>query len=299
MNWDDLKIFLAVAEATSMRVAARNLRISHSTVSRRLDGLETALGARVLDRRTGGFQLTEAGEELLTVALRMDESLHEFARGVAGRDSLLVGQVRVTIPDAAVIGLFMPLFREFMEENPGIQIKINDSDDVFDLSRREADIAIRFTNAPAEHLIGRRLGTSHQAAYATPAYVREHRPEAEDSTAKWIGWGAPEKRPSWIEHSPFPHLGVAGHFDNALIQHQAARQGVGIGFFPCILGDPDPDLIRLGAPIPSLDAWLLSHRDLRAAARMRVFRQFIIRQIPHISAALEGRMVETRPAVNS
>lgn len=293
MNWDDLKIFLAVGEASSMRSAAKELKISHSTVSRRIESLEAALSVKLFDRRSDGYRLTESGQELLSLALQTDESLHEFGRSVVGRDSALEGQVCVTIPDSVVVSLFMPLFQEFMQEHPGIQLKISDSVEVFDLSRREADVAIRFTNSPPDHLIGRCLGNVHQATYATPAYVRKHRPDKEKSSARWIGWGAPEDRPDWIKGSPFPHLGVAGHFDSIIIQHDATKRGVGMGYFPCFLGDSDPDLIRISEPAPSYDAWLLSHRDLRAAARMRAFRQFINHHIPEISTAFEGAGAET------
>lgn len=293
MNWDDLKIFLAVAEAPSMRSAAKELKVSHSTVSRRIETLETDLSVKLFDRRGDGFRLTESGQELLSLALQTDESLHKFGRNVVGRDNALEGQVCVTIPDSVVISLFMPLFQEFMKEHPGIQLKINDSEEVFDLSRREADVAIRFTNSPPEHLIGRCLGDVHQAAYATPAYVREHRPDQEHSTARWIGWGSPESRPDWIRSSPFPHLDVAGHFDNILIQHDATKRSAGIGYFPCFLGDADPDLIRISDPTQSYEVWLLSHRDLRAAARMRAFRQFINHRVPEISKAFEGAGGET------
>jgi len=171
MNWDDLKIFLAVAEAPSMRAAAKQLKVSHSKVSRRIESLEAGMGVKLFDRLPDGYRLTESGQELLPVALQTDENLHAFGRSVSGRDNTLEGQVCVTIPDVVVINLFMPLFIEFMTANPGIQIKINDSTEVFDLSRREADVAIRLTNAPPEHLIGRYLGNLHQAAYGTRDYV--------------------------------------------------------------------------------------------------------------------------------
>ncbi|PCI34288.1 MAG: LysR family transcriptional regulator [Alphaproteobacteria bacterium] len=293
MNWDDLKIFLAIAEASSMRAAAKQLKVSHTTVSRRIDSLEEDLGVKLFDRRPDGYRLTDAGQELLPLALQTDDSLHAFGRSVAGRDSALEGQVCVTIPDALAVSLFMPLFLSFMDENPGIQIKVHDSLEIFDLSRREADVAIRFTNTPPEHLIGRCLGNMHQAAYATRDYVRVHRPDLEDSTARWIGWGMPEDRPGWIARSPFPHLGMGGHFNNILIQFDATRRGGGIGYFPCFLGDEDSELIRIGAPNPTLDVWLLSHRDLRAAARMRAFRQFILHHGKDIKASLEGDKGET------
>ncbi len=276
-----------------MRAAAKKLKVSHSKVSRRIESLEADLGVRLFDRRPDGYQLTDSGQELLPVALQTDERLHAFGRSVAGRDSALEGQVCVTIPDAAVVSLFMPLLITFMNENPGIQIMINDSYEVFDLSRREADVAIRFTNAPPEHLIGRCLGNIYQAAYATRAYAQEYRPDLDNSKARWVGWGTPENRPGWIEKSPFPHLGVVGNFNNILIQLDATKRDAGIGYFPCFLGDNDPDLIRLSDPTPSLEIWLLSHRDLRAAARMRAFRQFIIGHLPDIKDSLEGKLGKT------
>lgn len=293
MNWDDLKIFLAVSEAPSMRAAAKQLKVSHSKVSRRIESLETSMGVKLFDRMPDGYKLTEAGQELLPVALQTDDSLHAFGRSVTGRDSTLEGQVCVTVPDVVVINLFMPYFLNFMVENPGIQIKVNDSTEVFDLSRREADVAIRLTYAPPEHLIGRCLGQMHQAVYGTRAYVQEYRPDLADSSARWIGWGMPEQRPGWVDKSPFPHLQMVGHFNNILIQYEATKQGAGIGYFPCFLGDHAPELVRLSDPIPSLEVWLLSHRDLRAAARMRAFRQFIIRHIPDIKARLEGGLGQT------
>lgn len=293
MNWDDLKIFLAVAEAPSMRAAAKHLKVSHSKVSRRIESLEASMGIKLFNRLPDGYQLTEAGQELLPVALQTDDSLHAFGRSVSGRDNALEGQVCVTIPDALVISLFMPLFLSFMEENPSIQIKVSDTYEVFDLSRREADVAIRLTNNPPEHLIGRILGNMHQAVYGTREYVQKYRPDLDGSLAKWIGWGTPEQCPSWIDKSPFPHLEVKGHFNNILIQLEAAKEGSGIGYFPCFLGDNAPELIRLSDPVASRDVWILSHRDLRAAARMRAFRQYIMQHIPDIKAGLEGGLGET------
>jgi len=290
MNWDDLKIFLAVAEAPSMRVAAKNLRVSHSTVSRRIEALEADLNVRLFDRMPDGYRLTQAGEELMPVAATIEESLHSFGRNVAGRDDELKGQVCVTVPDVIAINFFMPYFAEFMREYPDIQLKIHDSFEVFDLSRREADVAIRFTKNPPEHLIGRKLGNMHQAVYATKRYLEKHNPADPNSDAKWIGWGIPEDRPSWIARSPFPHLGVAGHFNNMMLQYAAVKEGLGLGYFSCVRADTDPELVRLCDPKPSLDVWLLSHRDLRAAARMRAFRQFMIKRQPEFEAALEGRV---------
>ncbi len=290
MNWDDLKIFLAVAEAPSMRLAAKHLGISHSTASRRIDALEDALNVRLFDRLPDGFRLTKAGEELMPTALSTDENLHSFGRAVAGRDDALSGEVRVTLPDAMLaIGCFTDLFIGFMDQYPDIRLKIEDSMQVFDLSKREADVAIRFTAAPPEHLIGRRLGNVHQAIYGAKDYLAEHDPHATGSGARWIAWGDPVDCPDWVAHSPFPDLKIRGHFNNVQIQLSMIRKGAGIGYVPCLLADAYPELVRISDPEATLDVWLLSHRDMRAAARMRAFRQYILDRAPQIELALAGQ----------
>lgn len=290
MNWDDLKIFLAVAESPSMRLAAKKLRVSHSTVSRRIDALEASLKVRLFSRTTEGYALTLAGEELLPVALGLEDKLYGFERQVAGRDETLEGEVRVTVPDAIVVTYMMPFFMAFREKYPQIRLVIDDSFELFDLSRREVDVAIRFTNAPPDHLIGRNLGTMYQAAYASRAYL-ERFPNLHDQDcgAEWIGWGQPSDRPFWVEDSPYPKLPVGFHLDNVLIQLEAVRLGAGLGYLPCVMADGDDRLVRLSPPAgPSFGVWMLSHRDLRAAARMRAFRQFLASRIPEISAAFAG-----------
>ncbi|WP_020400452.1 LysR family transcriptional regulator [Kordiimonas gwangyangensis] len=291
MNWDDLKIFLAVAEAPSMRIAAKGLRISHSTVSRRIEALEGALGARLFDRLPDGYRLTRAGEELLPIALKTDECLHTFGRSVAGRDDMLCGQLRLTLPDPMLAtGYFGDILIAFMRQYPDIHLRIDDSLQVFDLAKREADVAIRFTAAPPPHLIGRKLGTLHQAVYGARDYVAQHRPHDADSDARWIAWGEPDGCPEWIKETPFPHLKQLGHFNSPQIQLAMIKQGGGIGYIPCLMGDCQKDLVRLSEPAPTLDVWLLSHSDTRSSARMRVFRQFIGDRASEIEAALAGRL---------
>lgn len=296
MNWDDIKFFLAITEAPSMRLAAKQLKVSHTTVSRRIEGLESRLGVKLFDRLSSGHVMTQSGKELLHIALQMDEKINDFNRKVIGRDTLLEGQIIITIPDAPTGKLFMPYFLQFMQENPAVKITVHDSYEVFNLTNLEADIALRFTNEPPEHLIGRCIGKSHRAAYATKEYVKAHKPHLKTSTAKWIGYGAIKGAPPWLKNSPFPHLSSVGMFDNMLLQYDIALASGGMGYFSCHLGDSDPHLIRLSDPRPSRDLWLLSHRDLRASARMRAFRHFIAEHIDEIKAKLEG---ETQKTISS
>lgn len=271
-----------------MRMAAKQLKVSHTTVSRRVDTLEKSLETKLFDRLSDGYRLTQSGQELVEIARKTDLELHAFDRQVAGRDTALAGQICVTVADAFACSTFMPIFIAFMTEYPNIQIKIDASLDAFDLSKRQADVAIRFTNAPPEHLIGRKIGVLYQAAYARRDYVKQHQPHLPGSSARWIGWGTPVHRPKWIKRSPFPDLQVRGHFNDVMMQVDAAKRGAGIGYFPCVAGDTTPELIRLSDPEPSIAVWMLSHRDLRTTTRMRVFREYITGHIPLLEKQFAG-----------
>lgn len=288
MNWDDLKIFLAVAEEPSMRAAAKTLRVSHSTVSRRIETLEKQLAARLFDRMPDGYQLTPAGRDLLPISQELRRQVDTYGLKVLGRDTELEGQICVTMPDSVAVAVLMPYFAEFQEIYPDITLKIDDSQEIYDLNRREADIALRFTNEPADHLIGRRIAKAHQAAYAHTEYAAKFDFSEAHCNARWIGWGSPEEQPTWISASPYPHLKMAGHFNNPLIQREAVRQQMGIGYLPCAIMDGDPDFVRLSKPKPAMDFWVLTHRDLRSTERLKVFREFIFSKAGELDARLRG-----------
>lgn len=288
MNWDDLKIFLAVAEAPSMRTAAKNLRVSHSTVSRRIETLEKKLGARLFDRLPEGYKLTPAGHDLLPISHELRDKVDAYSLKVLGRDTELEGTICVTMPDVVAVEVVMPYVAEFQRLYPDITVRIDDSIEIYDLNRREADVAFRFTNEPPEHLIGRRVANAHQAIYAHGNYANRFDLDDPQSEAKWVGWGEPEDAPAWIKSSPYPHLKMAGHFNNPLIQKEAVRQQMGIGRLPCAVMDKDPDFVRLTTPAPAHDFWVLTHRDLKDTARLRVFREFIFSKAPELAKIFRG-----------
>lgn len=290
MNWDDLKIFLAVAEASSIRAAAKSLRVSHSTVSRRIESLENNLSAKLFDRLSDGYKLTTAGYDLVPVAEGVRQKVDQYQLKVLGRDKDMKGNIVLTMPDAIALSYMMPIFAAFQKKYPEIAIKIDDSTDMLDLNKREADIALRFTNKPPEHLVGRKLGTSYQAVYATPEYIKKHAPFSPTSGAKWIAWGLPENNPAWIAGSAFPDLGISGHYNNVLIQREAIRNHMGIGYLPCLLMDDDRDFVRLTKPEPSLDFWVLTHRDLKETSRLKAFRDFIFDHANDLAEKLKGRL---------
>lgn len=291
MNWDDARIFLALVRAGSVRAAASKSGVSHSTVARRVDALEVRLGVRLFDRLPSGYALTAAGEDFVTVAENIENQLDGVQRRLVGQDRRLAGVVRLTMADVVATHLLMPDLKRFGDMYPRTEFEIVLSYEVLDLGRREADVAIRFSRNPPEHLIGHKLAGVASGAYATASYLDEHDLEDPGATA-WIGFGrgASSTSPQWIKQSPFPLLPAKGSFDSISVQLEAARCGMGIANLPCFVGDRDP-LLRRVVPETSpanYDLWLLRHRDTRATARLRVFSEFIREAIVEYRALLAG-----------
>lgn len=293
MDWDNLRIFLALANEGSVRAAGAVLGISHSTVARRIDAFEDQLGVRLLDRTPGGYAPTAAGEEMLASAMRIEEDVSTLERRILGQDTRLAGEIRVTLPDAIVSDLLMPDLATFTRDYPDIDLEIILSYRQLDLSRREADIAIRFLppdTQPPEHLVGRRLVVSRSSAYAERSYLATHDISAEQTEARWLGWDDRIRSPKWVRDSDQPHLPARGRLYDTQLQLQAAKQGLGLAMLPCFVGDRDEDLVRVppGNPQSYRDVWILSHPDLRETARLRVFREFIIKAILKHRTLIEG-----------
>lgn len=294
MNWDDTRLFLALARSGSARATAAEQKISHSTVKRRVDRLEADLGVRLFDRDVHGYRLTGAGELMMKSTLRAEEALLTAERQLQGRDAQLSGEIRLTTPNVIAQHLIMDDLAEFTRLYPDIEMNIMISYDLFDLSRREADIALRvlrLDSNPPEGLIGRKLMTMNSCYYATEAYLAENDPNRENSRARWIGWDDFERFPVWVKESPFPKLPVYGRMNDAMLQAEAARCGFGLTVLPCFFGDCIEGLQRIPGcdPYPSYDLWMLSHPDLRDAARMRKFREYIAAAIDRKKPMLAGQ----------
>ena len=289
MVWDDVRLFLALVRAGSVRAAAAKAGASHSTVARRVEAFEKRLGVKLFDRSPSGYVLTVAGEDLLEVAENVENNLDAVQRRLVGQDRRLAGVIRVTMVDVVATHLLMPDLTKFRELYPDIGLEVVITYEALDLTRREADVAIRFVKNPPDHLIGHRLATVANAAYATPDYLADH-DLTDPASASWIGFGSPSPFPKWVKQSDYPHIPAKGVFDSMLLQIQAARCGMGMAMLPCFMGDPDPDLERVppGQPKPSYDLWLLRHRDTRSTARLRVFSEFVGAAVAGYRPLLEG-----------
>jgi len=293
MDWDDLPVFLAVARAGSLRGAARALGVNHATVTRRLKALEAALGTTLFDRTPEAFVLTQAGEALLGSAERMEGEVFAVQRMIAGRDADPAGVVRVSMPWAVMHGFLAPRIAAFAACFPAIELDIALTDVFSDLARREADVSIRMAQEVTDDVVGRRLARYATCIYASPDVAASLDPANRDArdAPPWIGWGAAAANPSWTRDTPFPSLAVRHRMSTHALQIETAKAGLGLTLLPCFLGDPEPGLVRVpGAePLPDRSLWLLLHNDLRKAARVRAFVDFMATAIAESRPLLEGR----------
>lgn len=289
MNWDDLKIFLAIAREGSARSAANKLGIHHSTITRRIEAFESAQKIRLFDRLPSGYVLTIAGNELLEAAGRIEGEVNGIERRILGQDVHLRGDIRVTMPDALAVNLLMPDLVRFMDTYPDVNLEILISYGLFNLVKREADVAIRITENPPEHLVGHKVVRYHCATYASHTYLATHNVPAD---ACWIGWNSPNPYPDWVRKSEFPTIPVRGRLNNAMAQLAAVKSGLGIARLPCFLGDPEPTLQRVppGENAPCHDVWILTHKDLVSTVRIQTFMDFMVQAFRQKSNLLEGRI---------
>ena len=187
LNWDDLKIFLAVARTGTLRGGADSIQANHTTLTRRLTLMEEGIGSRLFDRSKQGLVLTQLGEDLLPHAERVEEEMTAAARVIVGRDAAPTGTVYVTLPHGLAMTSIMDDLSAFAEEYPDITLNLTFTNDVADLTRREADVSLRVAFEVSDDVVGRRLVQMSQAAYCTPDYAKRVQDNAGEGLTL-IGW---------------------------------------------------------------------------------------------------------------
>lgn len=287
IQWDDLRVFLAIARQGSLSGAARALSVNHSTVFRRLNGLEQRLGVRLFDRLPGGYAPTPAGDALSETAERVEAEILAAERALGGQDLRLRGPLRVTMPDTIARLLLPALVAPFRRSYPEIDLELVVSDTFLNLNKRDADIALRPTNSPPETLIGRRLCGIATAIYRSA--------EAGDTVDK-LGdsrWIAPDDSlahlaaAAWLRDLDPP---VALRANALGVMLDAAKAGIGLAALPCFMGDREPAVRRVRDPIPQLETgfWALTHRDLKQTARIRAFLDAVSDAVAELRPLLQG-----------
>jgi DNA-binding transcriptional LysR family regulator len=278
LRWDDAKVFLAIWRAGSLKRAAQALGVNISTVSRRLDGLEVELGARLFDRTPDGALATAAAERLAPFAEGMEQAADGFARGLEDFEVEVAGVVRLTAPPGLVDHFLAAALPELFERHPQLRLEIAASVGYLDLARREADIALRGQRPTAGDVVARRLVASGWIVTGSPALVAELGRLRCAKAARWVTWGAglghlPDSR--WVaDNVPEDRVVLRSNGMTGLIE--AVRAGLGLLVLPAPYARLAglevvrcaPALRRTLAELPTTELWIAGHRAHREIPRI-------------------------------
>jgi len=286
LDWNDLQYFLAVAREGSTLAAGRTLRVSQTTVARRIAALEQALGFPLFEKRQAGYALTSTGEQLLDRARQVQAAADAFTEAAAAEKRDTSGTVRITTQEIFML-LLAPMLRELHERHPEIMIELDDSQDFRDLGEGEADIALRSAHGDlGAGVVGRRIGPDDWTLYCSRDYAEQYgvpRTRTQLKKHAFIGGGGPKL---WRAYSAWLHdLGlddrVVMHHASAMGMLSAIRSGLGIAVLPCIVADAEPDLVQCTPPRNDhgRTMWLVTHERVRRARRVRAVIDFLYERL--------------------
>jgi len=283
MQWDDLRYVLAVARAGSALRAAGALGVNQTTVLRRLDALETALGVALFERSTSGHVLTRAGRIVADAAERIDEHARSLESTLAAQRRTVAGSVRFTTSEVLAGRLITPCMRAFHGLYPAIPVEIIATDDRLDIARGEADVALRAGARPeGAGIVAQRLPDLDWTVYCSRGYAAERGlPDTRDALRGHdvVGLeGRMGQLPGWrwlAAATPGSAVPVRSNSFVSLVSNLKA--GLGLGALPTIIGDAEPELVRCLPPPPEIKAelWLIVREEQKAEPHVRAFTEFI------------------------
>ncbi len=286
MTWDDWRVFLAVARTGSHAAAGKALGVAPTTIGRRLAALEADVGTRLFDRTPEGLVPTEAGRSVRGRAARVEDELAAALRELGGADARVEGPLRVTAGDGFLHYVLVPRLGALLRRHPGLVLDLRADNRVVDLSRREADVAVRLERPREPSLVARKLGAMEFALYAADAYVeRRGTPRAlgELSAHALVGFDAafdhlPQVK--WLARH-VPDLRWSVRATTTTAQALACAEGHGIALLPRFVEAREPRLRRVLPKVtgPVRDTFLVTHADLRTNARVAAFVAWMLEDV--------------------
>jgi len=286
-DWNDLRYFLAVADTGSTLAASRALKVSQTTVARRVSALEKALSLHVFDRQQSGYVLTPVGEALVNRARAVKTATEDFADTADGLKRDISGTVRLTAIEIYVVTLLPEVLRDLRTTYPSILIEVDASDSVRDLASGAADIALRHESASSgSGLVGRRIAPNPWTLYCSRSYEQAHgRPRRAKDLVNhpFIGGGGAHVWPkynAWLQRNGLEGA-VTMHYGSPTGLLSAIRSGLGLAVLPSFIADRDPELVRCLPPAKGDDSaiWLLTHERLRHTPRIRAVLDFLAQRL--------------------
>lgn len=298
LDWDDVRLFLAVAETGSTRAAGLALGLNQTTMARRMEGLERSLGLRLFERTTRGFALTDQGRALREAAAPMAEAARAVTRRAEELGRRLGGTIRLTAPESIMNEIVAPIVAEFRKAHPEVLFDYDASERIVDLAAGEADLAFRGTNAPADdRLWGVKLSDMGWSVYCSEGYAAAH--------------GMPRTMEEVRHHAVVAYAGPAGtrpgdrwfmsHVDPGRVVGSSntvtnvtglLRSGLGVGCLPCLHGDAQPGLLRCMEAVPEMRTalWLLSTPERARTPRIAAFVRFAAGRARAMRPQLRGEL---------
>ena len=294
VDWNDLKYFLEVARGGSLTRAADVLRVSQSTVGRRIAELESRLATRLFARHQTGYFLTDEGRELLGRAQAAEDNMLAFERGASGLAPAVSGIVRLATTENLATDLVIPALPRFVARHPQLRLEIVTTTATVELGRRDADLALRVVRPSQGNLKMRRLGEMTHGVYGHRDYLARHPardgdPLAGRAVVTWDEAHAHLPATRWLaQRAPDAHIVLTASTLRAQIA--AVRAGLGLAVLPDFLAT-DPDFVRVLAPdeVFSDGVWLVMHADLAASNRVRAVADFLAEAVAQASGRLAGR----------
>ena len=287
MDWDDARIFLGIYRAGTLRGAAAQLGIDQATAGRRLAAMEKSLNAKLFLRTPAGYVPTPAGEMAARPAGKMEQAAHQLEREMQGTDNRLSGTVRLATTDTMAQSFVMDAIRTLHGQHPDIRVVLHVTTAVTNLTRREADLAVRTLKPTDPDLVSRHLARRTSGLYAARAYLRERgMPLAEADLAGhdlviYHASVAP-RQATHVAGMPVAGARIALEVNTGLMLMEAVRAGIGIAELPLHMADADPRLVRIFPDrVHSYDMYLVMHGDLHRSARVRDVADAIVARFGH------------------
>lgn len=277
LDWQDVRVFLALGRYRSLSAAARALQVNHATVARRIQSLEESVGEKLVDRRPDGYVLTPAGESALEAAAEMEAAAQTLSRPSVTEDVTLRGLVRINAPPALAQGFLLPRLAEFTSRHPGLDIDLATDLRSISLERHKADIAVRVGRPVDVDLIAKQVGSLAFGFYGTSEMCEAVERGETPTFVSFNEESANMPESTWLSQQ-FPRARIALRAENQVLQAIAAQSGAGLALLPHYIGRRVPDL-RLCAlgPLPShREIWLLIRKQDRNSSAIRAVMQHLV-----------------------
>lgn len=295
MDWDIFRFVVAVVDSGSAVAAAKTLGVDGTTVIRRITKFEEDRGIQLFERLPSGYSPTLECEAIVKLARDLQEGISEIDRRITGHDLSLEGTISVTTTDSFLDAVLADIISEFCQIHPQICIDTMVTTSRLNLSRQDAQVAVRASINPPENLVCQRVSSVAFAIYAGDRFVADlpENPAMELLLDRpWIGLGETLSRSPaarWLG-TKIPGNSINTTVDTFVAVRSLARSGVGLAVLPCCLGDAEPGLTRLSSTIADMETtlWVLTHPNVRKAAKVRAFTAFVGRQLRSKRRLLEG-----------